>query len=149
MIVDRIENASLYRNLSERIAFALEILKKGEIPKREPGRYELRGLEIYALVQEYQPKPKTEGKWEAHRKYIDVQYVSQGTEQMGWANLRDLKVTEPYSDQKDAAFFQGNGNFLTIPAGTFAIFFPEDGHMPGIATAQPEPVRKVVIKVLL
>jgi len=36
---------------------------------------------------EYQTKPREQGIWEAHRKYIDVQYMIQGSELMGWASI--------------------------------------------------------------
>ena len=143
MIIDRIENAALYGGLGERIALALASVRT----KREPGRYELDGDKVFALVQQYQTKPMAEGKWEAHRKHIDVQYVAAGIERIGWANINRLKVTEPYDDTKDVAFYKGDGDFVTVPAGWFVILFPEDAHMPCTAVDEPAPVTKVVVKV--
>jgi len=143
MIIDRIENAALYGGLGERIALALASVRT----KREPGRYELDGDKVFALVQQYQTKPMAEGKWEAHRKHIDVQYVAAGIERIGWANISRLKVTEPYDDSKDVAFYKGDGDFVTVPAGWFVILFPEDAHMPCTALDAPAPVTKVVVKV--
>jgi YhcH/YjgK/YiaL family protein len=143
MIIDRIENAGLYRNLGEGIALALASLQT----PREPGRYELDGDKVFALVQQYQTKPLAEGKWEVHRKHIDVQYVAAGVEKIGWAPLSWLKVTEPYNETKDVAFYSGDGDFVTVPAGSFVILFPEDAHMPCIAVDKPSPVTKVVVKV--
>lgn len=143
MIIDRIENAALYGGLGERIALALASVRT----KREPGRYELDGDKVVVLVQQYQTKPMSEGKWEAHRKHIDVQYVAAGVEKIGWANINRLKVTEPYDDAKDVAFYKGDGDFVTVPAGSFVILFPEDAHMPCTALDKPSPVTKVVVKV--
>ena len=143
MIIDRIENAGLYSGLGERIALALASLKT----PREPGRYELDGTNVFALVQQYQTKPMAEGKWEAHRKYTDVQFVVEGVERIGWAPVSKLTVTEPYDETKDIAFYKGNGDFVTVPAGYFVILYPEDAHMPGIAVDKPSPVKKVVVKV--
>jgi hypothetical protein len=62
----------------------------GGIPARhrfskvEPGRIEIDGNAIFALIQEYQTVPSEEKKPEAHRKYIDVQYVFQGSEIIGY-----------------------------------------------------------------
>ena len=117
-----------------------------QIP-REPGRHELDGDKVFALVQQYQTKPLAEGKWEAHRKYIDVQYVAAGVEKIGWAPVSRLKVTELYDETKDVAFYTGKGDFVTVPAGWFVILFPEDAHMPSIAVDAPSPVTKVVVKV--
>ncbi len=143
MIVDRIENAVLYRCLGKRIALALEFAQT----PREPGRYELDGDKVFALVQSYQSKPRAEGKWEAHCKYIDVQYIASGAERIGWTHVSRLTLTEPYDETKDIAFYKGTGDFVTVPAGSFAILFPEDAHMPGIAVDTPSPVTKVVVKV--
>lgn len=143
MIIDRIENAALYGGLGERIALALASVRT----RREPGRYELDGEKVVALVQQYHTRPRSEGKWEAHRKHIDVQYVAAGIEQIGWANIHRLQLTEPYDASKDVAFYQGEGDFLTVPAGWFVILFPEDAHMPCTALDKPAPVTKVVVKV--
>jgi YhcH/YjgK/YiaL family protein len=143
MIIDRIENAAQYRKLGKGIALALDSLKT----KREPGRHELDGDKVFALVQRYQTKPQVEGKWESHRKFIDVQYVEEGVERIGWAPINKLTVTEPYDESKDIVFHKGDGEFVTVPAGFFVIFFPEDGHMPGLAVDQPSPVKKVVVKI--
>jgi YhcH/YjgK/YiaL family protein len=111
------------------------------------GKYPIDGDDVFALVQTYESRPRQEGKWEAHRKFIDVQFVAQGKEQLGWANLNRLKVSEPYSDENDVLFLEGEGDFVTAEAGTFVIFAPQDAHMPGIAAGNPQKVKKVVVKV--
>lgn len=143
MIVDRIESAGLYASLGERIALALTSVQT----PHEPGRYELDGDKVFALVQRYQTKPLAEGKWESHRKHIDVQFVVSGVERIGWTPISRLTLTEPYDETKDIAFYKGNGDFVTVPEGSFVILFPEDAHMPGIAVDEPSPVTKVVVKV--
>ena len=77
-----------------------------------------------------------------------MQFVAAGVEQMGYANINTLTVKNPYDEQADYALFDGRGSFVTVPAGSFTIFFPEDGHIPGSAVdEQPAAVRKVVVKV--
>jgi YhcH/YjgK/YiaL family protein len=71
----------------------------------------------------------------------------EGAEVMGCAALADLQVTEPYNVEKDVLFLTGTGNFFTVSAGMFAIFFPHDAHMPQLAVTTPAPVRKIVVKV--
>jgi YhcH/YjgK/YiaL family protein len=107
---------------------------------------DIDGDNLYALVQEYVTKPVEQGVWEAHRRYIDVQYMVSGTERMGVANLRVMRLGE-YSAEKDFQPMIGTGNFLDVFAGAFVIFFPEDAHMPGLQASQPEFIRKVVLKV--
>ncbi len=147
MIIDSIKNAALYKGTGARIQVALEYLAKTDFATMAPGRYDIDGNNVYALVQHYQTKPREKGLWEAHRRYLDVQYVAAGIESMGYAQIGSLTVTQPYSPEKDCELFAGAGDFVTARAGTFVIFFPEDGHMPCIASAEPAAVRKVVVKV--
>ncbi len=147
MIIDGIKNAALYQGINPRIRTALEYLAKTDFSAMAPGRYEIDGSNIYALVQQYDTKPRDKGLWEAHRRYIDVQFVASGVETMGYAPIGNCAVTQEYSTEKDCALFSGKGDFLTAPAGTFLVFFPEDVHMPCLATEGAVPVRKVVVKV--
>ncbi len=146
MVIDQLKNASLYYNLGEGIAAALRYLQNTDATKVEPGRYALDGDKLYAMVQQYDTKPKAQGFWEAHRKYLDVQYVAQGTEHMGFAHFSQLRP-QPYDAEKDFLKLEGEGEFLLMRAGTFMILGPDDAHMPGMAVDQSQPVRKVVVKV--
>ena len=76
---------------------------------------------------------RTQGTWEAHRKYIDVQFVAAGVEEMGYANVKTLTIKKSYDERDDYSLFDGAGSFVTIPTGSFTFFFPEDGHIPGAA----------------
>lgn len=146
MVIDQLKNAHHYYNLGEGIAAALRYLQNTDATKVEPGRYVLDGDRLFAMVQQYETKPKAQGFWEAHRKYIDVQYVAQGTEHMGFSHLSQLRP-QPYDEEKDFLKLEGEGEFVLMQAGTFVILGPEDAHMPGMAVDQPLPVRKVVVKV--
>ena len=148
MVTDTLENAAHYIALGESIATALKYLKDNDCTKLPLGKIPIQGEQIYALVQDNTTKPRDQGVWEAHRKYIDVQFVAAGVEEMGYANINTLTVKKPYDEQADYALFEGSGSFVLVPAGCFTIFFPEDGHIPGSAVGdQPSAVRKVVVKV--
>lgn len=148
MIVDKLDNAALYFGLGERIALALAYLQKTDCTQLALGKHPLQGEQVFALVQDNTTKLREQGVWEAHRKYIDVQFVAAGVEEMGYANIDTLSVKKPYDEQTDFALFEGPGSFVTVPAGSFTIFFPQDGHIPGLAVAgKPSAVRKVVVKV--
>jgi YhcH/YjgK/YiaL family protein len=150
MIVDRLENASMYRALGPAIAAAFDYLRQTDFSQVPDGRHELEGERLFAMVQHYQPRPLTEATWEAHRKYLDVQYIVRGIERIGYACLRDgLPVKQPYDAQQDYALYDAKGDFFTVRAGDFAIFAPHDIHAPSIAVATPEDagtVHKVVVK---
>lgn len=149
MILDTLSNASIYRGLPARLVAALDFLQATDLAALPLGKTVIDGERLYALVQEYSPKPSEMGKFEAHRRYWDVQYVARGVERMGYSHLSRMTVSEPHSDERDVAFFTGPGDWLYVPAGTFAIFGPSDVHMPGVAVdaATESLVRKIVVKV--
>ena len=149
MIVDKIENAKLYYNLGDRMKKALDYIKQTDLKSLQPGKYEIDGDNIFALISEYQTKAESEGKLEAHRKYIDVQYVIEGEELMGYAPLGNQQILEPYKEENDIIFYTGEKSFTKVSKGMFAIFFPTDVHMPGICVENKSAVKKLVIKVKL
>lgn len=167
MIIDHLSRADLYQGLGPRFAKAFEFLRTTDLLKLDLGRHELEGDKLFALIQEYTPKPRVMGKFEAHERYWDVQFVAKGVERMGWAARSRLTVTEPHDAERDVAFFDsavgGPGDFVLVPEGYFTVFGPHDGHMPGVAVTDNSAsditfsshlsgpaetqVRKVVIKV--
>lgn len=149
MITDHINNSQLYTKLGGRIATALNYLAETDFSMLEPGKYEVDGSDVYAIVQQYETKPAESGKWEAHRKYIDIQYIVSGEEQMGYANIDDLNVSEAYNEDKDCLFLEGSGSMLHCKPGTFILFAPQDAHMPCLADGAPAMVKKTVMKIRL
>ncbi len=149
MIVDKLENIDLYSGLGERIFKALLFLKTSNFTGMNDGRYEIDGSNIYAAVSRYQTKPMEIGKWESHRKYIDVQLVAEGKERIGYSNLSEMTVNQEYNEEKDVQFLVGAGDFITAGKNTFVILFPQDVHMPGISAEnnRQDEVIKVVVKV--
>lgn len=147
MITDNIKNADLYFGVSARLEKALKYLQQNDFTKMEKGKYEIDGNDVFALVQKYDSKPISEGLWEAHRNFIDVQYVADGAEQMGYAYIDTLKVTKEYDPAGDYSLLEGRGCMMECQSGTFAVFGPEDAHMPCIAIDAPRPIVKVVVKV--
>lgn len=147
MIIDKLSNSHLYAGLGERINNAFDYLKKTNFSQMELGKYAIDGENIFALVNEYQTKDESEGKLEAHKKYIDVQFVAKGSELMGYAPLENQKVIDEYSEANDITFFSGEKSFSLVDEGMFAIFFPTDVHLPGIKVNEKSHVKKVVIKV--
>jgi YhcH/YjgK/YiaL family protein len=147
MIIDQLKNACLYYGMSKKITTALKFLEENNLSRMSSGRYAVDGDEIFALVQNYMTKNREECKWEAHRRYIDVQFVLQGREKMGVSSLEKMEVTQDYDEETDVVFLEGEGDFFNVPAGYFAIFFPDDVHMPGLAIDNPESVQKFVVKI--
>jgi len=148
MILDKLENAKLYKSLHPLFAKAFEYIRKTDFSNLEDGKYEIENDKLFAMVQEYYTKDVSEGKPEAHRKYIDIQYIHSGVELIGIATLNNqtLISNEP---EKDLAFYESETSFIKLESCMFAVFFPDDLHMPGIKLNQSTKVKKVVIKVLV
>ena len=151
MILDSLANCSQYTALSPRFARAFAFLR--ELPPNAAlGRHEIDGEEIYAFVQQHMTKPVAEKQMEAHRKYIDIQYVVRGREIIWWAPLAQLKdVTMPFDPAVDAALFSCPPDMVPVPVrpGQFVLLFPEDGHAPSCAWDAPAEVLKIVVKVMV
>lgn len=115
------------------------------------GRIEIDGDRVFALVQSYcSVLPGETVALEAHRKYIDVQYIAQGEEAMGWTTTDRLTEDVPFDEAKDIWFGNlpaGDTTFLRLKAGQLAVFFPTDGHTPRLAYLEPLPVKKYLVKV--
>jgi YhcH/YjgK/YiaL family protein len=147
MIIDRLANESPFYQLPSGLTRALEYLRATDMRSVALGRHDLDGDRLFALVQEYTTRSADQCVWEAHRRYVDVQFVVTGAERMGVASLAHLREREAYDAARDVAFFEPGTEFVTIRAGVFAIFGPEDVHSPCHAAGRPGLVRKVVVKV--
>ena len=151
MIKGNIKNANLYYDFSELVAVGLKYLENTDFSSMANGRYEILSDKVYALVQDYSSKLKSDGKFEAHKKYIDIQYVVKGEEQMGAASVDDFTDAVDYNEEKDIVFLSPKENcrqdFVKVGEKEFIIFEPKDAHMPSIAIEEPAYVKKVVVKV--
>ncbi len=141
--------AIAYFKDTEKWKKAFEFLRSGDLSKLAPGRHEIDGENIYAMMNEYTTRGPDSALFEAHRKYIDIQYMVSGKELIGLAPLSSkTDVTQPYSDAGDAELFHVKGSkSLKASPGRFFIFFPDDAHSPGISDGAAMFVRKVVVKI--
>jgi biofilm protein TabA len=136
--------------LPKALVQGLEYLKKTDLANLAPGKYEIDGTALFALIQDNQTAPRSDRKAEIHRKYIDIQYVHSGSEIIGYGIVNPANdVLENLLDQKDALFFKNVKDEidLIMTPGTYAIFFPADVHRPGCIHETTAMVRKVVVKV--
>lgn len=149
MILDKIENAHLYFGLSKRIKIALEYIQKTNFSLLENGNYDVVKNEVFAIVNSYDTILESEEKLEAHRKYIDVQFVYEGSEILGYLSKTNQKIYKKYDEVEDYELYDENKNFIEFNKGMFAILFPDDLHAPGIYLSESSKVTKIVLKVLV
>ncbi len=147
MIVDLLDNDAVYAASGDSLRRAFDFLAAADFPAMASGRHDIDGERVFALVQRYETKPGDTCVWEAHRRYIDVQFLAQGIETVGYAPIGTLRTTKPYTAEGDCELFAGAGDHLTLRAGMFAVFFPADAHMPCMTAGSPTQVLKVVVKV--
>jgi len=112
-----------------------------------PGQYAVDGDNAYAKISIGPSKPSQDVKWESHIKYIDLQYVISGAEQIEVANISALTLTEAYSVSTDAAHYSGTGEMYLADPAVFFLFFSTDAHRPGIQVNGPVIEKKLVIKI--
>ena len=146
--INRREFAISYYKNKERWEKAFKFLKSNDLSKLELKRIDIDGDNLYALVSEYLSKNEETAKFEAHKKYIDIQYVISGKEIMNIAPIKTVKeVLTPYDATKDIEFVTVDKivNYKATPANFF-IFFPGDAHRPGIKDGVNSSVRKIVVK---
>ena len=148
MIIDTLEQAARYESLHPQFKAAFDFLRNTELLSLADGRTEIDGDRLFALTQSYETKPIDGGKLEAHRKYIDIQFIISGEEYIGYAPFESQSPVEPFSVEKDIGFYHGDASFSRLTAGMFAIFYPHDAHLPSRYLAASAHVKKVVLKVV-
>jgi biofilm protein TabA len=146
MILDVLENAHCYLVLNKGFAKAIEFLLRPDLMELPFDKYEIDGERVYAMVSKNPGRNKEDALLETHEKYIDIQLVLAGTDNMGWKPKSLCKKPSGEYDQKtDTQFFSDEPvAWLSTESGAFAIFFPEDAHMPLISSGE---LHKVVVKV--
>ena len=145
MIKDNIKNFKFYTGISDRIRHGFEWIINSNLEKMSDGRYEIEDG-IYANLQTYETKD--DALYEAHRDYIDIQYMIEGSEKCGVAEFKTCKTATKYDKERDIEFLNTNsGEYFTLNSGEFFVFFPQDAHKPSLNNNYKQKVKKVVVKV--
>ncbi len=146
IIVDRLANAEQYAGMHPRFEKAFAFLRRDDLTHLAEGRHEIDGDRLFCLISNGPGRSRDEAPLEAHRKYIDIQYVMAGTDEMGWKPTSACEIVEVrYDPEKDIAFFgDAPQTWTPVPAGSFAIFFPRDAHAPLVSSGR---IHKAVLKI--
>lgn len=114
------------------------------ISSLEPATYPLSCGRV--LVQEGTTKPAEGRLLEAHRKYLDIQYIVKGKEFIGWAPVEALTLDGEFDETKDVGMYAGKCEYIEIAEGYCYVVFPEDAHKPGSHLEVPNDYTKMVVK---
>ncbi len=136
--------------MNERFERAFKLLGKINIEDYTNGRYEI-DEDMFILVQRYKSKPACEVQYEAHRKYVDIQYIVYGREAIYCADIKDMEAACVFDEQKDIGFYKNTDRYtkIMLDPGQYGLFMPEDCHKPSIHEEDEEScfVEKIVVKV--
>ncbi|OPY92316.1 MAG: Toxin-antitoxin biofilm protein TabA [Syntrophaceae bacterium PtaU1.Bin231] len=146
MILDVLKNAHRYPALNKGFAGAMEFFLRPDLKGLPIGKYEIDGDRVYAMVSKDPGRRKEDALLETHERYIDIQLVLAGTDDMGWKpKLLCRQPSGEYDQKNDIQFFADEPDaWLSVRSGAFVVFFPEDAHMPLISSGQ---LHKIVVKV--
>lgn len=151
MILDNIDYMESYLPLYPQFAAIFPFLKAVQQEFPASGIYELDGRRIYAVVQEYSTCPASTLPWEFHQKYLDVQYIREGEEDICWISREALQECSNYNEENDSVTSSAlcPCSVIRVSAGQFVIFAPQDAHKPKCMHLASGQVKKVIFKIAL
>lgn len=144
MVLDRLSESAKYEGMHPLFKEAFEFLKTAA--DKENGRHELSGG-MYVNIMDAKTHAQGEGMFEAHRRFIDIQYLFSGHSAFVWAHTPDLTVHTPFDAEKDVEFLTGEGTVVPVNGGEFYILYPEDAHEPHQTHGEAQAYRVAVVKV--
>ena len=146
MIFSTLSQAPRYAALHPLFPRAFEYMRDTDLNTLAPGVHPILDKQLFVIVEEASARARAEAKLEAHRKYIDIQLVLEGVDEMGWKPLSDChRPLDEHNAERDIRFFGDvPDSWIATPAGAFCIFFPEDAHAPLVGSGA---IRKLIFKV--
>ena len=149
MFFANISIAEKYNYLEEKFTRAYKWLAETDIKSLPEGSYPIWGDKVIANVQEYTTKLPSEGLFETHKKFFDIQYLVEGVELLGACTRQGLVVKTPYDTANDVTFYEDPdyAGQVLLRGDDYVIFAPEDAHKPRCQAGAPLPVKKIVVKV--
>lgn len=148
MILDTLAQSDRYRALHPLFARAFEFLRETDLKALPAGKHAVQGEQIFVIVEACAGRARAEAKLECHRRYIDIQLVLEGIDEMGWKPVAEcVQPATDYNATRDIQFFDdAPSSWIATPPGSFCLFFPEDAHAPLVSR---DMIRKVVVKIAL
>ena len=146
MIFSTLSQSGRYAALLPLFPRAFEYIRNTDLHALALGHHSIVGEDLFAIVEHESGRTREAAQLECHRRYIDIQLVLEGVDEMGWKPLADCREpVSDYSAEKDIRFFRDDpDSWIAVPRGAFCIFFPEDAHAPLVSS-----IRKLVLKIAL
>jgi len=152
MILDTLAQADRYLTLHPLFSRAFAFLRDTDLMALQPGVHAVQGEQVFAIVEACTGRTRVDAKLECHRRYIDIQLVLEGVDEMGWKPLAEcVSPAMEYDVARDIRFFNDTPrSWIATPAGSFCLFYPDDAHAPLVSTLKGTTaalIRKVVVKI--
>lgn len=146
MILSTLADVDRFVALPHRFMEAFDFLRGTDMKALAPGKHVIDGDKLFAIVEHCAGRTREEAKLECHRRYIDIQLVLEGVDEMGWKPVAEcVDPATDYDEARDIRFFNDSpSSWVSTPAGSFCIFFPDDAHAPLVSSGH---IRKVVMKI--
>ncbi|MDR2472500.1 MAG: YhcH/YjgK/YiaL family protein [Tannerella sp.] len=148
MILDSLDNSAMYENLHPLFKKVFDFIKHTDFSKINEGVIPTDDPRLYFTFSYLRGKDPQDAVLESHKKYIDIQAPIAGVETIGWKAATELMIIQtPYDEEKDCMFYHDFPTTYTkLYPGQFAVYFPDEGHAPGIGQGD---IRKIVAKVAI
>ena len=147
MIYAKNSDALTYRGIHPNLDMALERITKEFLSSVGEERVEIKGSDVYATRFTYETIPEEESFFEAHRNYLDIHLMLEGSERVEIAPPETLTEFDRV-EANDFYAYRGGGQYrLVLSPGDFLVVFPNDAHKIKMRVDGPETVTKAVFKV--
>ncbi|MBC2855689.1 MAG: YhcH/YjgK/YiaL family protein [Cetobacterium sp.] len=148
MIFGKMNELKFYKGMSSSLDKAIEVIESGEYLNGKVGKNEIDGDNLFFNIQEIDTKLEKDCFFETHKKYADIHVLIEGNESIGYSLEEELEADLPYDSEKDFAALKGEPKqIFEMKNDRFIIFFPDEPHMPIMATEKPEKIKKAIFKI--
>lgn len=147
MIFGNIKNLTEYDFFSKAIKECFKYAQTHDLKSYDKGSHEIDGERLFVNIVEYTTTTADERFWEAHKNYLDVHFMLDGTEQIDLNFIQNMQLKEfvpkddflPMDGEKNSSVILHNDDFL--------ICYPADAHRTAVAVNKPETIKKAIFKV--
>ncbi|MEH2950003.1 YhcH/YjgK/YiaL family protein [Sporofaciens sp. JLR.KK001] len=147
MIFGNIQNLREYLCMEDGIFECFNYAKENNLSAYDRGCHEIDAKRIFVNIMEYETVKPEDRFWEAHREYLDVHLMLEGTERIDLNFIQNMDVKE-YAAKDDFLSMDGEKNASVIlKPGDFLVCYPTDAHRTAVAADKQENIKKAIFKV--
>ena len=149
MIFGNIRHTDEFSFLDEAVKECFAYAAAHNLAQYEPGAHEIDGKRLFVNIVRYTTTTAENRFWEAHRDYLDLHLMLQGTEQIDLNFIANMKQKE-YEPANDFLPLEGGRNSSVIlREGDFLICYPNDAHRTAVQAGEPETIKKAIFKICI